>query len=238
MHGNIGMVKLLLTQGAKISSSALAWSLTGLEDGPVEKHRQICEILVHHGADLNPDMRTTGVHSPRNLRYSDKGSEAIVWDELAFCLQMTILGHTAYEVFVFSISIFNTDIFIINIGVFIFDIGIFNIGIIVNVGVFIFDIGVFDIDILIFDVGVLNIVFVVNVGVFIFDVGVFNIGQFIICVTPLFMIDLSTVECFIKLLINIGLPIKLSLKHFIVKFFVVGPFVGCLSISYSTQTTS
>jgi ankyrin repeat protein len=56
MYGSVDMVKILLSRGARISPSALAYSLTGLEDGPLESHRQICEIFVQHGADLNPDM--------------------------------------------------------------------------------------------------------------------------------------------------------------------------------------
>ncbi|RDH35932.1 ankyrin repeat-containing domain protein [Aspergillus welwitschiae] len=56
MHGKIQIVKLLLSKGAHVRGSALAYSLTGLEDGPFDEHREICNILVQHGNDMNPDL--------------------------------------------------------------------------------------------------------------------------------------------------------------------------------------
>ncbi|KAJ5741443.1 hypothetical protein N7533_010852 [Penicillium manginii] len=56
MFGNIQTVELLLSNGAHIRGSALAYSLSGLEDGPQDSHREICNILIQHGADLNPDL--------------------------------------------------------------------------------------------------------------------------------------------------------------------------------------
>ncbi|KAJ5770979.1 uncharacterized protein N7511_003030 [Penicillium nucicola] len=56
MLGNIQTVELLLSNGAHIRGSALAYSLSGLEDGPRDSHREICNILIQHGADMNPDL--------------------------------------------------------------------------------------------------------------------------------------------------------------------------------------
>ncbi|KAG2417193.1 hypothetical protein HFD88_008412 [Aspergillus terreus] len=56
MHGKIRTVELLLSKGAHVRGSALAYSLTGLEDGPLDEHREICNLLIQHGADLNPDL--------------------------------------------------------------------------------------------------------------------------------------------------------------------------------------
>ncbi|GKZ97057.1 hypothetical protein AnigIFM59636_011807 [Aspergillus niger] len=56
MFGNIETVELLLSNGAHIRGSALAYSLTGVEGGPSDKHREICNILIEHGADMNPDL--------------------------------------------------------------------------------------------------------------------------------------------------------------------------------------
>ncbi|GKZ19797.1 hypothetical protein AbraCBS73388_004785 [Aspergillus brasiliensis] len=56
MRGSVQTVKLLLSNGAHIRGSALAYSLTGVEDGPWDEHREICNILIQHGADMNPDL--------------------------------------------------------------------------------------------------------------------------------------------------------------------------------------
>ncbi|GES63343.1 hypothetical protein ATEIFO6365_0007003000 [Aspergillus terreus] len=56
MFGNVQTVELLLSKGAHVRGSALAYSLTGLEGGPSDEHREICNILIQHGADLNPDL--------------------------------------------------------------------------------------------------------------------------------------------------------------------------------------
>ncbi|KAI3027374.1 hypothetical protein CBS147347_4660 [Aspergillus niger] len=56
MFGNVETVELLLSNGAHIRGSALAYSLTGVEGGPSDKHREICNILIEHGADMNPDL--------------------------------------------------------------------------------------------------------------------------------------------------------------------------------------
>ncbi|KAJ5087232.1 hypothetical protein N7456_010848 [Penicillium angulare] len=56
MSGNIQTVEVLLSNGAHIRGSALAYSLTGPEDGIRDSHREICNILIQHGADLNPDL--------------------------------------------------------------------------------------------------------------------------------------------------------------------------------------
>ncbi|OJJ65842.1 hypothetical protein ASPBRDRAFT_139328 [Aspergillus brasiliensis CBS 101740] len=56
MFGNVETVELLLSNGAHIRGSALAYALTGVEGGPSDKHREICNILIEHGADMNPDL--------------------------------------------------------------------------------------------------------------------------------------------------------------------------------------
>lgn len=56
MFGNIRTVEVLLSNGAHIRGSALAYSLSGLEDGPQDSHREICNILIQHGADMNPNL--------------------------------------------------------------------------------------------------------------------------------------------------------------------------------------
>ncbi|KAJ5715698.1 ankyrin repeat-containing domain protein [Penicillium malachiteum] len=56
MWENFQTVELLLSHGALIRGSALAYSITGLEDGILDSHREICYILIQHGADMNPDL--------------------------------------------------------------------------------------------------------------------------------------------------------------------------------------
>ncbi|KAJ5247888.1 ankyrin repeat-containing domain protein [Penicillium chermesinum] len=55
-YENVQTVKFLLSNGAHIRGSALLFSLTGQDDGPTAKLREICHILIQHGAEMNPDF--------------------------------------------------------------------------------------------------------------------------------------------------------------------------------------
>ncbi|KAL5362934.1 hypothetical protein BJX96DRAFT_154892 [Aspergillus floccosus] len=79
MSGQVETVELLLSKGAHIRGSALAYSLTGLEDGPRAEHREICNILIHHRAEMNPDLG--GFHNTPLAMALSNG-----WLDIARCM--------------------------------------------------------------------------------------------------------------------------------------------------------